>query len=236
MRKLPKIPLFLYDLFISTLIVLSIAGITLGITYIVLEYRPVQLGGGKYYFIVTSGSMEPLFDAGDFVVCSKTTFEDVQVGDVIAVKYPYKEGVIIIHRVVERGEDFLQTKGDVNPAPDNFITVPENVLAKFTNLRIPKLGYLIVFSRTPLGLILCYYLPCFAVIVIQVKKFRKRDEVGKEKTSGEEELRCICCQNPVGEAHEKSCQLNTKQGVPSLVQYYNTIIPIPFIPLKKRSW
>lgn len=229
MRKRLKIPLFLYDLAISTLIVLSILAVSL----FVIEYRPVQVGGGKYYLIVTSGSMQPVFDVGDFILCSKVKFKEVQVGDIIAVKYPHKKGIIIIHRVVEKGEDFLQTKGDMCDANDNFITVPENVLAKFMNIRIPKLGYLLVFSRTPLGLILCYYLPCFAVIVIQVKKMMKRD---KEKTSGEEELRCICCQNPVGEAHEKSCQLNTKQGVPSPVQYYNTIIPVPFIPLKKRSW
>ena len=155
MRKIIKIPLF--------------SAIAITIIFLVWTLRPVQVGGGNYYFIVTSGSMKPVFGTGDLVICHKTTFENVQVGDVVAVKYPYKEGVIIVHRVVEKGEDFLQTKGDVNPASDDFITAPENVLAKFTSFKIPKLGYLIVFSRTPLGLVLFYYLPCFVVVAIQVK-------------------------------------------------------------------
>ncbi len=171
MRKLIKIPPFFYDLAISTIIVLSILSVAL----LVIEYKPIQVGGGKYYFIVTSGSMEPRFNVGDLMVCSKTTFEDVQVGDVIAVKYPLKDNIIIVHRVIEKSEDFLQTKGDVCDAPDNFITIPENVLAKFTNITIPKLGYLIIFSKTPLGLILVYYLPCSVLVAIQLKKLIKRD-------------------------------------------------------------
>lgn len=117
--------------------------------------------------------MKPLFDVGDWVVCSKATFEDVQIGDVIIVKYPYKEGIVVAHRVVEKGEDFLQTKGDACPASDNFITVPENVLARYTNLKIPKLGYLIVFSRTLPGLVL-FYIPCLTLIVIQLRKLKRR--------------------------------------------------------------
>ena len=156
MRKIIKIPLF------SAIIITAVL--------VLWPLRPVQVGGGNYYFIVTSGSMKPVFGKGDLVVCHKTTFENVQVGDVVAVKYPYKEGVLIVHRVVEKGEDFLQTKGDMCDAPDSFITIPENVLAKFTNFKIPMLGYLLVFSRTPLGLVLCYYLPCFVLIAIQLKK------------------------------------------------------------------
>ena len=125
--------------------------------------------------------MEPQFNLGDFVMCSKITFEDVQVGDVIAVRYPYKKGIIIVHRVIEKGNDSLQTKGDECDAPDNFITTPENVLAK-TSIKIPKLGYLIAFSKTPLGLVLVYYLPCFILIVIQVKSLTEKDEVYKTRS------------------------------------------------------
>ncbi len=161
MRKLIKFPLF------SVIIIVAI--------FLFWTLRPVQIGGGNYYFIVTSGSMKPLFDAGDFVVCSKTTFEDVEVGDIIAVRYPSEKNIIVTHRVIEKSEDFLETKGDACDAPDNFVTVPENVLAKFGNIRIPKLGYLIVFSKTALGLVLCYYLPCSVLVAIQLKKLIKRD-------------------------------------------------------------
>ena len=160
MRKLLKIPLFFVVAFT--------------VIFFLYTLRPAQVGGGNYYFIVTSGSMEPTLNLGDWAVCSKVKFEDVNVGDIIAVKYPPKPTYIIVHRVVEKGHDYLLTKGDMCDAPDDFVTIPENVLAKFTNFRIPKLGYLIVFSRTPLGLVLFYYLPCFAVIVVQIKKLRKR--------------------------------------------------------------
>lgn len=90
------------------------------------------------------------------------------------IKYPYEKNIIITHRVIEKNEDFLKTKGDACDAPDNFVTVPENVLAKFANFRIPQLGYLIVFSRTLPGLVLFFYIPCLVVIVIQVRKLNRR--------------------------------------------------------------
>ena len=177
MKRRSKISPFLYAYSISTLIVLSLLATEL----LVLEYRPVQVGGEKYYFIVTSGSMEPIFNLGEFLVFSRVTFEDVQVGDIIAVRYPHKIGLIIVHRVVEKGDNSLVTKGDANPAPDNFITVPENVLAKFTGFKISILGYVIVFSRTPLGLVLIYYIPCFVLIVIQIKILREKLKRKKTK-------------------------------------------------------
>lgn len=165
MRKRFKIPLF-------SIIVISVI-------FLIYTLRPVQVGGGNYYVIVTSGSMKPLFDVGEWVVFSKTTFEDVQVGDVIIVKYPHKEGIVVAHRVVEKGEGFLQTKGDACSAVDNFITVPENVLAKYTNLKIPKLGYLLVFSRSLPGLVLFYYIPCLTLVVIQLRKLKRRARTEK---------------------------------------------------------
>lgn len=153
-------------LFFSVLLMLLVVG--LGI-----YFRPAQMGGGNYYFVVVSQSMEPVMNVGDWVICRKTGFDGVQVGDIAVVKHPSQD-MIIVHRVVERNESSLWLKGDNCDSKDTFSTEENRFLAKYTGFKIPKLGYLLVFSRTLLGVVLIYYIPCCAIILIQVRKWKKR--------------------------------------------------------------
>lgn len=170
MKKSFKIPLF--SLLIFAIIVLFVM------------FRPTQLGGGNYYFIVSSGSMEPTLNVGDWIVCSKVNFNDVQVGDIIAVKHP-TENFLVIHRVMEKGNDYLTTKGDVCDGLDNFVTYSQNVLARYTGFKIPKFGFLLFFcTRTWMGLILFYYVPCSIITVLQLRKLLKRRKDRKVLRNG----------------------------------------------------
>jgi len=137
-----------------------------------LTLRPVQIGGGNYYFIVSSGSMEPTLSTGDWIVSSKVDFKDVHVGDIIAVQHP-TENFLVVHRVVDKNETCLVTKGDACDAADNFVTQPKDVLARYSGFKIPKFGFLLYFcTKTFPGLIVTYYIPCFVVILIYARKVR----------------------------------------------------------------
>ncbi len=62
-----------------------------------------------------TNSMDPLFDVGSFGIEVKpSSAEDLQVGDVAA--YKTKEGEVVIHRIIEIGEDefgkYFVFKGD----------------------------------------------------------------------------------------------------------------------------
>lgn len=168
MKKNAKILLF------STIVTLFII--------LLITFRPVQIGGGNYYFIVSSGSMEPTLNTGDWIVCSRVRFDEVKVGDIIAVQHP-TENFLVVHRVAEKGEDYLTTKGDVCDATDNFVTHPQNILAKYTGFKIPKFGFLLHFTRTLPGLILVYYVPCAIIITLQVRRLYKRRKEESDQDS-----------------------------------------------------
>jgi signal peptidase I len=75
--------------------------------------------GYNHAFTIKGGSMEPSILAGDLILLSELSPEQVKSGNIVTVERP--EGVYT-HRVVEvrefRGEIFLQTKGDANEGPD----------------------------------------------------------------------------------------------------------------------
>ena len=95
-----------------------------------------------YTVAVATGSMAPNINRGDVVIVDqKYSFNDIKVGEIIAVK---KEGVIIIHRVAKKiiiGDSyFYYTKGDANNNMDDFVIKEDMVVGK-VNLRIPYIGY-----------------------------------------------------------------------------------------------
>lgn len=78
---------------------------------------------------VVSASMEPTIMTGDFVITKQVDFEDIKVGDIIVYKYEFKDGepVAIIHRVYDKQENYLLTKGDNNLLFDPYVIRPEDV-------------------------------------------------------------------------------------------------------------
>ena len=82
--------------------------------------------------MVMSQSMNPTLLTGDFVLAKQIKFEDVQVGDIVIYKHTYEDGVerAIVHRVIEKTEDYLIFQGDNNLSPDPWKVYPEDVRAK----------------------------------------------------------------------------------------------------------
>ena len=78
---------------------------------------------------VMSASMEPTILTGDLVMTEKITFDEIEVGDIIVYKHTYETGKYraIIHRVVEKYDDYLICKGDNNEIADPWKIYPEDV-------------------------------------------------------------------------------------------------------------
>lgn len=90
---------------------------------------------------VQSGSMYPTIETYDLVLSKTTTFEEVKVGDIITYECNYEqtedgtvvetdETKVIIHRVVDKTDDYLITKGDANLIQDPWVVVPEKIISK----------------------------------------------------------------------------------------------------------
>lgn len=82
--------------------------------------------------LVMSESMEPTILTGDLILSKQIDFEDVQVGDIIVYKHTYENGKYkaIVHRVIEKTDEYLVLKGDNNASRDPWNVYPEDVRAK----------------------------------------------------------------------------------------------------------
>jgi len=134
--------------------------------------------GTEYPFLtVASGSMRPTLNIGDLIVVQGIyNFSGVKAelkpnGDVIVFHSPRMEGELIVHRAVDKTQHdglwFFETEGDANSGITDVWTGPdtwngmisEKLLVGRVIGKVPWLGYVPLYIRTPLGL---------AIIVILV--------------------------------------------------------------------
>ncbi|MDD2482907.1 MAG: signal peptidase I [Candidatus Shapirobacteria bacterium] len=128
---------------------------------------------GKYHlYIVQSGSMEPSIMTGDIIITSSQrdykkneaiTFTDPSIG-------------IVTHRIWDitgdgKNKRFL-TKGDANRSVDSNNISLSQVIGKVVGV-LPKLGYVVVFSRKPLGVLLLIGIPAVVIIFEEIFKLKK---------------------------------------------------------------
>jgi len=139
-------------------------------------------------------------------------YEDIEVGDVLTVKYVYDTQVTITHRVIEKNPDgnggyHLVLEGD-NKNTENqeqlrqeIYTSDENspnyVVGKVTGQSI-VLGAIVSLLRSPFGIIFLIILPCVLIILFEVIKIvgvlrsdkrRKEKEDNAKKDQELDELR-----------------------------------------------
>ncbi len=118
---------------------------------------------GYESFVVYSGSMEPAIGVGDLAVVAPVRPDQLMVGDVITYRTPQRPDVVVTHRLVgiavdDQGRFSFQTKGDANDAVDQVLVEQGAVLGRVA-YSIPKLGYLVEFSRRAEGKVLLIGIP-----------------------------------------------------------------------------
>ncbi len=105
-------------------------------------------------------------------------------GDIIVVKsdidyYPRdvvtftnKEGRIVTHRLVNSTNNQFSTKGDANRSEDEDTITPQQIIGKVVFV-IPRLGYLMAFSRTLPGLLLFLIVPVGILALDELIKIKR---------------------------------------------------------------
>lgn len=123
--------------------------------------------------IVRSESMKPALQMGDVVIMGPIgSMEDVEPGMVIGFEYG---GDAIAHRVVSVDEGGIQTAGDYTGDPDPWLVTFSDVHGVLL-FKVPYLGYISNFSRTPIGWILLIIIPGTLLIGYLVwDLFRKKE-------------------------------------------------------------
>ena len=113
---------------------------------------------------VLSGSMEPGIQTGSIVALKPGgDMNRFKKGDVITFRN--EDNLLITHRVVEAtmnnatGEALYRTKGDNNDAPDMNPTSSTNVVAEYTGVTVPYVGYAMNFAVSKAGSVMLMIVP-----------------------------------------------------------------------------
>lgn len=118
-------------------------------------------------FLVLSGSMEPTIMTGDIIIVSSQP--EYFTRDVVTFRNVDER--IVTHRlmkkIVEKDTVRFETKGDANRSEDEDLIQSDNILGKVV-LVIPKLGYLVEFSKTIPGFVIFIAIPAFLLLVGEI--------------------------------------------------------------------
>ncbi len=139
---------------------------------------------GHQFFVVLSGSMEPVLRTGSMILVNKSK-APVNKGDVITFFTP-RTNRLTTHRVLNVTYDekvkknLYSTKGDANQDPDPWILTDENIVGRM-RFTIPFAGYLVTFARTPKGFFLLAVLPGLLLIIDEIWKVKKVMQLEYEK-------------------------------------------------------
>lgn len=111
---------------------------------------------------VLSGSMEPGIKTGSIIVVKPTEDkEKFKKGDVIT--FMDEQQRVITHRITEvinsDGKILYRTKGDNNNAEDQNPVPSDNVLAEYTGVTIPYIGYIQDFASSKNGILVMVIIP-----------------------------------------------------------------------------
>jgi signal peptidase len=136
---------------------------------------------GYESFVVYSGSMEPAIMTGDIAVVGPVKAGQLKVGDVITFRTPANPEVVVTHRLVmletdPAGHLMFQTKGDANDIVDQ-VQVEQSALLGRVVYSLPRLGYMVDFSKRTEGKFLFIALPGLLLGADYLReRLRRRDK------------------------------------------------------------
>jgi signal peptidase I len=157
---------------------------------------PLAAGTGTYPLAIIDGnSMYPYYQNGDIVYYhSVADKNNIPNGTVIVFVQDnsgssFFDGLVrpvVIHRVVGHitqgdGQICYSTRGDNNDVNDPFLTKASNILG-VEGLYIPKLGLVILFIKSPQGLIAI--IGVITLVYLSMYDLKRRKDKSKEKLLG----------------------------------------------------
>lgn len=152
-----------------------------------------QIAGYKLY-LVLSGSMNPIFDAGSVIAVKDTEGRQAKIGDIITFKDPGDANRTITHRVHSifhiNGQTAYITKGDANNAVDAKAVPAANVIGR-ADYWVPYAGFVLQFATTKKGLLLLFVIPGLFLIIAEIRnllRYAAEYETEKAQQKSKNEL------------------------------------------------
>lgn len=148
-------------------IILILALVILGISiFVAFKFKEnpedAYLFGYKPVYILT-GSMEPTLREKGICIVEKASYDDVKVGDIIMYQVDEKT---ITHRIVEKTDEGIRTKGDNNNVEDAYLLTDENIKAKVVLVFNFTATIINDLQSGPMGYVKWIGYPVFVIIII----------------------------------------------------------------------
>lgn len=127
------------------------------------------------FFIVTSGSMEPLVKSASLALTERVDPLSLKISDIVAFTSPYNPKETILHRIyaIKSTSPLLfSTKGDHNSTPDQWDLTESAIKGRYL-FSFPYLGKIIAYIQSPFGFILCICLPAIFLVFSELLKIKK---------------------------------------------------------------
>jgi len=119
------------------------------------------------FYIVQSGSMEPIIKVADLIVVNKKN--DYFENEIIT--YNDVNNSIVTHRIVKKENKNFETKGDANREQDRQTVIYEQIIGKVV-LNIPLVGYFLSFVKTKFGIFLFIIIPFLYIVIFEFKNLK----------------------------------------------------------------
>ena len=166
-------------------IILSVLVFVLSLTIIIkvvvanTQHKLPSVFGLSVSYVPTE-SMEPTISSDQYILSQTTSFDKVNIDDIIIYR-SNTENRFIVHRVIEKYEDYLITKGDNNPVADSEHITSDMVCGKY----ITTIGFLSIFSGGVNSTVVYVILVILFIILILTQGFSiyikyKADKIKKQ--------------------------------------------------------
>ena len=140
---------------------------------------------------VMSGSMSPAIETGDAVLTRPVAPASLRAGDVVTFRDPEGTDRLITHRVrwvrSFDGKVEVTTKGDANDTTERWQVAADGRVGRVV-VRLPKAGYLLAPSASPVGRLALVAVPTFllgALALIGIWRTQQPDHGTTAGRSGE---------------------------------------------------
>lgn len=159
-------------------LMLVVIVIAIGVTLVSLtsDNNGVSKVGTYIPLNVKTESMEPTINEGDFIIVEECDPYELKVGDVISfLSSEQDEYIVKTHRIVaiegaDSSKSFI-TRGDNNPFDDDVPVYPVDVIGKWNDVKLSKVGYILDFVSSRYGFLFLIILPLFILFVYQIYRF-----------------------------------------------------------------
>ncbi|MGM9970103.1 MAG: signal peptidase I [Anaeroplasma sp.] len=197
---------------VSILCLLLCLYITIEVISANTSNRPPRIFGVSVSYVPTE-SMDPTIKVGDYVLFVQADFNDVKVDDIVI--YRANDGKYIIHRIIEKYDDYLIAKGDNNLIPDDKVT-KDMVYGKY----ITTLSFMSIFSGGISKNLIFFILVGIFICMLGMQIFsmfvkNKTDEVKKtneeQKNLLREELKRQILEEELAKLREENAKLKEKK-------------------------